>query len=175
MKSLSFTLVLLLALSSSLAQNNFFLPFGQSTEEVKSFLYSRDYVQTVEEDIDLQSLRVQLDDQKQVEYAFDERGVLYATTITRQYNRRKDAKSIEEEVLEYMEVVSEGQVTKKSEGALTCHTAVADTRVMKLFVFEHQDGRTLTLTSLSRLHGPPLADEDLYYENDILNRQFISN
>lgn len=175
MKTLSLSLVLLLALSPTQGQNNFFLPFGQSSEEVKSFLYSRDYVSTVEEDSDLQSLRVQLEDNKQVEYAFDDRGVLYATTITRQYQRTRDAKAIEAEVLEYMNVVSNNQMTKTSEGPLTCHTAVSDSRVIKLFVLEHQDGRTLTLTSLSRLHGPPLNEEDLYYEEDILNRRFISN
>lgn len=166
---------LLLALFPLQGQNNFFLPFGQTSEEVKSFLYSRDYVRDVEEDIELQSLRVQLDDHKQVEYAFDERGVLYATTITRQYDRVKDAKDIEQEVLEYMGVISSGQVSRNAEGPLTCHTAVSDSRVVKLFVLEHEDGRTLTLTSLSRLHGPPLAEDDLYYESDILNRRFISN
>ena len=74
-----------------------------------------------------------------------------------------------------MNVVSQGQMRKKNEGDLTCHTAVSDSRVIKLFVLEHDDGRTLTLTSLSRLHGPPLNEEDLYYEDDILNRRFISN
>lgn len=175
MKQGFFSFALLLALSPMPGQNNFFLPFGQTSEEVKSFLYSRDYVQNIEEDIELQSLRVHLDDYKQVEYAFDERGVLYATTITRQYNRVKNAKDIEQEVLEYMAVISSGQVSRSTEGPLTCHTAISVSRVVKLFVLEHEDGRTLTLTSLSRLHGPPLADEDLYYEEDILNNRFISN
>ncbi len=168
-------LILLLSTTLSEGQNNFFLPFGQSPEEVKSFLRSRDYIELVEEDKELRSLRVALDPNKQVEYAFDEKGILYATTITRTYTKRKDAAAIEAEVLEYMQVVSQGQMKRVSEGDLTCHTAMADNRVIKLFVRDHNDGKTLTLTSLSRLHGPPLSEEDLFYEQDILNKRYISN
>ncbi|MDP5171134.1 MAG: hypothetical protein NWR72_12890 [Bacteroidia bacterium] len=175
MKQFSILFIHLLSLPLVQGQNNFFLPFGQSPDEVRTFLQSRDYVDGVEEDSELRSLRVKLDPDKQVEYAFDSNGVLYATTITRQYRKKRDAAEIEAEVLEYMQVVSQGQMKKKTEGPLTCHTAIVDTRVIKLFVLEHSDGKTLTLTSLSRQYGPPLDEEDLFYEDDILNRRFISN
>lgn len=175
MKHLSTCLITWLLVAQVFGQNNLFLPFGQSPEEVRTFLNSRDYIQGVEEDREMLSLRARLDEHKQVEYVFDEQGVLYATTVTRNYQSRRDADDIQDEVLEYMDIVSQGQIRKTVDDNITCYTALADSRVIKLFVIELQDSRTLTLTSISRQHGPALTEEDLYYENDLLQRRFISN
>ncbi len=174
MKQFSTPLALLLFVSVAHGQNNFFLPFGQSTDEVKSYLVTKDYVNGVQEDAELRSLRVNLDELKHLEYAFNEEGMLYATTVTRHYQSHRAAREIEGEVLEYMKVASQGHIRHVVNGNLTCYTALADTRVIKLFVLEHKTSRTLTLTSMSKLHGPPLDEKDIYYEDDILNKRFIS-
>ncbi|MEL7342584.1 MAG: hypothetical protein AAGM67_19025, partial [Bacteroidota bacterium] len=91
------------SLSTAFGQNSLFVPFGQTTEQVKDFLYAKEYVTSVQEDDSLQSLRAYLDKNKHVEYAF-ENGALYATTVTRSYVEKKAAAEVQKNCIEYMQV-----------------------------------------------------------------------
>ena len=169
------SLPLFLVLSiASVAQNNMFIPFGQTPEEVMSFLGSRDYIINIHEDMDMKSVRAVLDQNKHVEYAFNE-GSLFATTITRNYKDRKIAKSIQKDCLNYMEYVSKGNTRQTANEEIICYTALTDARVIKLFIQEHKESVTVTLSSVSRKFSPPMQQDELYYEDALLQKSFISN
>lgn len=160
----------------SVAQNNMFIPFGQTPEEVMTFLGSRDYIINIHEDLEMKSVRAVLDQNKHVEYAFNEDS-LFATTITRNYKDRKIAKSIQKDCLDYMEYVSKGNTRQTANTEIICFTALTDSRVIKLFIQEHDESVTLTLSSVSLKFSPPTQQDDLYYEDALLqiHKSFISN
>ena len=164
----------LLFTSAAFGQNNLFIPFGQSAEEVKDFLGSRDYIINIHEDLEMQSVRAVLDQDKQVEYVFKE-GSLYAITVTRNYRDRKIGRDILRNCLDYMEYVSKGQMKQTDQDGIICHTAFTESKVMKLFVQQHVESVTITLTSMSRKHGPTLSEEEFFYEEKLLQRHYISN
>ncbi len=155
-------------------QNHLFIPFGKTTEEVSAFLKTRDYVQNVHVDEDLKSVRADLDQDKHVEYAFDN-GFLYATTVTRSYENRKTSGDVTRNCLEYMDAISRGSMGHTTKDNVTCYTAVTESRIIKLFVASHKKGETLTLTAVSRQHGPMTEDKDFYYEIELLHNKFTSN
>ncbi|MDX1907414.1 MAG: hypothetical protein SF053_10305 [Bacteroidia bacterium] len=175
MKHLSIFTVGLLLSGQIHGQNSLFVPFGLSKHDVISFLNTRDYIRKIEEDADMQSLRAELDENKRVEYVFTEQG-LYATTVTRSYEQRRTAREVEKSVMAYMNTVSQGQVQQShTEEGIVCYTAMADSRVLKLFIQTHEESVTLTLTAMSRNMGPIADLKDFYYEADLLQRRFISN
>ncbi|TAE47893.1 MAG: hypothetical protein EAZ89_16625 [Bacteroidetes bacterium] len=157
------------------AQNILFIPFGLSEAEVKQFLGSKEYIVEVTEDTQMHSVRAVLDENKHVEYAFD-KGELYATTITRNYTDHKKAKEVQRSCLDYMEKMSRGaSIRETTEGKITCYSVAVEGRVLKLFVQTHDESITLTLSSVSRAHGPIMEDEKLFFEEELLQRQFIEN
>ncbi|GAB4410999.1 MAG: hypothetical protein OHK0039_15840 [Bacteroidia bacterium] len=159
-----------------LAQNNLFLPFGQSSDEVKYYLATRDYIVNIEEDDEMRSLRALMNENKQVEYVFHD-GKLYATTISMNYTDKRLAREAEANCMAYMNEVRRGigEVKRTEQDGVICYTALTDTRILKLFIQAHANSTTLTLTSVSRRHSPESVREDYYYEVDLLQRRFISN
>ena len=156
------------------AQNNLFIPFGQTTDDVKTYLESRDYIENVVEDQEMKSLTAQLEENKLVEYLF-EGGKLYATTVRRNYSDKKSAKEIQRQALEYLQVTGRGAVKQTTSNNIDCYTTVTDSRVIKLFVIDHKKSITLMLSSFSRQYGPMDDDEDSYYEIELLQNKYISN
>ena len=170
-------LISLLAFGPTMfGQNNLFIPFGKTAEYVKTFLDSRDYIFNIQEDQEMQSVRAVLDrDQsKHVEYVFAE-GTHYATTVTRNYGDRKIARRIQKNCLSYMESVKLGKMKNTTNNNITCYTSIAKERIIKLFVIDHPTSTTLTLTSFSREHGPMVQETDFFYEEDLLQKKYISN
>lgn len=174
MKQLSTLFLISCCMMSAFGQNNLFIPFGKTAAEVRDFLGTRDYVHNVHVDDDLKSVRAELDQNKRVEYAFDN-GYLYATTVTRSYESRKVANEVTSNCLEYMKVISRGTINESSKDNVVCYTAVTEARIIKLFVSSHKKGQSLTLTAVSRHHGPMTEDKDFYYEIELLHDKFISN
>ena len=159
MKPLAIFISLLCLSSALFAQNNLFLPFGQSKEEINRYLYTRDYVQQIVEDNDLAIVRAVLGKYKQVEYAFRS-NTLYATTVSRHYIDRAAAREVQRNVLDYMDYTSRGTLKQETEDKITVYTAMTETRVIK-FVIQaspNQTGVTLVLTSYSRSHAPEGED-----------------
>ena len=110
----SILFVSLLALYPVLfGQHKLFIEFGQSAKEVKEFLSSRTYVDSVEVDFEMASLRAVLDPSKQVEYGFFA-GKHYSTTITRNYGNRKTAKEVEKNCLNFLNSVKTADITFNS-------------------------------------------------------------
>lgn len=154
------------------AQSEWFIPFGQTENEVKSFLQDKDYLQNVKEEPELNRLLASVEDRKRVEYVF-ERGKLYATSVTRNYEDKKIMREIKNNCLEYMELVSKNQVEETMVGDAVCFTALADKRVIKLFVIptasRHQ--HILQLTSYALGSNMPGITPDLHYENTMLKKK----
>ncbi|MDX2245192.1 MAG: hypothetical protein SF052_00335 [Bacteroidia bacterium] len=175
MKYTSTLTLSILFCSGLFAQNNWFIPFGQSKEDVKSFLGTRDYIAQVQEDPEMQSVRAVLDKDKHVEYAFDTNDALYATTVTRNYSDKKVAKEIQKDCIDYMGNVCIEEITANSNDNIICYTAVTEAKIIKLFVINHPRSTTLTLSSVSRTVGPMIQEKDFFYEIELLQRKFISN
>mgnify|MGYP001203940930 CR=1 FL=1 len=163
-----FTGVLLF--SSLLAQNKLFIPFGQSADDVRQFLETRDYVLDIQEHHDLLTMMVDVDEGKRVEYAFDAEGRHYATTVTRTYADARQSIKFRENSLEYMKMVSKNQVERNSYGRIVCHTAVGSESIFKFFVISHGNTQTLQLTSISRSIGPAQRSDLTRYEAKILSK-----
>lgn len=170
MKHLYFVILTLFIQASAISQNHLFIPFGQTEDEVRDFLNSRDYVNKIIEDSKMGSLRAVLEVDKHVEYVF-EKGQLYATSVTRNYSDRKSAKEVEKKCLEYMLVTGSNDIKQTHNENVICHTVVTDSRVIKLFIIEHSKSKTLTFTSVSRKFGPMISKKDYYYEIDLFEGQ----
>lgn len=166
----SFTLLLALFIIVPMsAQSDWFIKFGQTREEVKQYLSEKDYPLEVREDRGMHRLLASMEEGKKVEYVFDN-GSLYATSVSRRYAHKKEAKGILKGCLDYMELISSEKIEQTSIGDAVCYTAVTPSRVIKLFVIDHpQKSQTLQLTSFSRLHGP-MKDARRHYELDLLSR-----
>lgn len=162
-----FTLLFSLLITFPLfAQNDWFIPFGQSQEQVREYLSDKDYLVSVREDAGMHRLLASIERDKHIEYVF-EKGSLYATSVSRKYPNKKVSKDILKSCLEYMDLVSAGKIQQKSVGNATCHTTVTHGRVIKLFVIDHPDkSQTLQLTSFSRRHGP-MKNKSLHYEMNL--------
>lgn len=160
----------LLIQTSAIGQNHLFIPFGQTKDEVRSFLTTRDYVNDIVVDDKMGTLRAILEADKHVEYVF-EKGHLYATSVTRNYSDKKSAKEVERKCLEYMEVTGSRDIKETHNDNVTCHTVVTENRIIKLFVREYQKSKTLTFTSVSRKFGPMISKKDYYYEVDLFEGQ----
>lgn len=173
-RAISLSTLILVASFVAFGQNHLFIPFGQGMEEVQHYLYSRDYVVKVEMDDSMKTLRALIDADNQVEYAFKE-GALYAITVSRNYRNRRQARESLRNCLDYMVTVSHGAMRETNDARLTCHTAVTDSRIVKLFIQEHERSTTITMTAVSRLHGSLEQEEAFFYELDILQRPYISN
>ncbi|RMG17626.1 MAG: hypothetical protein D6730_23785 [Bacteroidetes bacterium] len=169
----TFLLALLIYLPLS-AQNDWFIPFGQSQEQVRQYLAKKDYLLEVREDKGMHRMLASIEKDKQIEYVFD-KGLLYATSVSRKYANKKACKDILKSCLDYMELISSGKIVQTNLGNATCYTAVTNTRVIKLFVINHEHkSQTLQLTSFSRIHGP-MKDDRLHYEVDLLSRYSPGN
>lgn len=157
------------------AQNKLFIPFGKSTEEVKKFLETRDYVHGVVERPVMATLIATVDEGKVVEYAFDTEDKHYATTVSRTYATTKESSKFRESCLEYMKLISKNQIERNNYGRIVCHTAIGKDAILKFFVISHGDTQTLQLTSISRLVGPSLEKDLTHYEEKILNKGFATH
>lgn len=170
MKYLYVLIFSLLIQTPAIAQNHLFIPFGQTKDEVRSFLTSRDYVNDIVTDDKMGILRAVLEADKHVEYVFEE-GHLYSTSVTRNYANKKSAKEVEKKCLEYMVVTGSKDIKETRSDNRTCHTVVTDNRVIKLFVIEYQKSKTLIFTAVSRKFGPMISKKDYYYEIDLFESQ----
>ncbi len=168
MKQLFTFILSLLLYFPTIAQNDWFIPFGQSQEQVKHYLAGKDYLIQVREDAGMHRLLASIEAEKQIEYVFD-KGTLYATSVSRKYPNKKVAKDILKSCLNYMSLISSDKIEQTNVGNATCYTAVTKARVIKLFVITHpQKTQTLQLTSFSRLHGP-MKDSQMHYELNLLS------
>ncbi|MEM6764314.1 MAG: hypothetical protein AAF824_10760 [Bacteroidota bacterium] len=172
MKQTLLSLLLVLSFSIIQAQNDWFVSFGQSPEEVKTFLESKNYFQTIKEDTQLQRMLAVVEDGKQVEYVF-KTGKLYATSVRREYSSKADAKIHIQSTLRYIEHVSSGEIVKTSEGNTTCYTAKAKGRILKLFVIPgklDEHGQILQLTSINKDQGKTILDNKVFYQSEMMEQ-----
>jgi hypothetical protein len=156
------------------SQNALFIPFGQTSQQVKDYLSEKEYIRAVQEDQQLHSLKATLEENKQVEYAFED-GMLYAVTMTRRYSNKVVGKEIMNSCLDYMKLISNGATEQTSKGNVTVYTGVTTARVFKLFITEDPTTLTLALSAVSRQHGPMLRDPNFYFEVELLEKKFNGN
>ena len=160
------TLLFFLTLSAA-GQNAWFLPFGQSTGQVKELLKKKHYLLDLKEEKDLNRLLAIIRDDKQVEYAF-QNDRLYATSLTKYYTDKQEIKDREESCMKYLDFISSGNVSKTTEGKKTCFTVVTGSRVIKFYTIPEGEGKVLQLTSMSRIYGNVGETDAFGYELRVL-------
>ncbi|MEL6194521.1 MAG: hypothetical protein AAFR66_20845 [Bacteroidota bacterium] len=172
MKQNLLSFILLLSFCFTFAQNDWFVSFGQSPDEVKTFLEGKNYLQTIQEDTELQRMLAVVEDGKQVEYVFKS-GKLIATSVRREYTSKAEAKIRLQSTLRYMENVSAGEIEKTSEGNTTCYYVKAKGRHLKLFVLPGQidvHGQILQLTAINKEQGKTIPENKFYYDSDMMEQ-----
>ncbi len=152
------------------AQTNLFLPFGDTRQDVISYLETRDYVKDLTDDQDLNVVRIVLSSRKQVEYAFHG-NQLYAVTVLHNYTDLAEAERATGHLIEYLRSCGAPEIKKTGEGSLTVYTAITSSRVLKVFVRTHSNSKTLILSSISLAHGPDMKEEDFFYEEKFFNAE----
>ena len=135
------------------------------------FLQTRDYLLEVQEDKQLSRMLAVIQEDKKVEYAF-KAGRLFATSLTKNFEDKKEIKERIDNCLRYLEIISKGNVVKTTEGKKTCHTAVTTNRIIKFFVIPMKnDACALQLTAVSRRFGDLKDEEKFFYEIEILQKK----
>lgn len=157
------------------AQSKFFIPFGQPAEKVMASLNERSYVLSLHQNVEMRTLSAEVEEGKQVEYAFDINNTHYATTVSRTYNTRRESLKFRQSCQKYMKMVSRDQVEVVNYGDIVCHTAITANSIIKLFVISHGAAETLQMTTISRTIGPGKDDALFHYEENILNQPIAKN
>lgn len=159
--------VTIVSLQMAKGQSHFFLPFGEQKEEVSSYLKSRDYLESLTEDPELNVMRIITKGRRQVEYAFYGQR-LYAITVLNNYRTPREANYAQQHVLQYLKASGAAEINRSGEEPFVCYTALTDSRILKVFVRQHTDSRSIILTSISREYGPRMSEEEIYYEKRFL-------
>lgn len=170
-------LILILGISwtftSLSAQNSWFIPFGQTSDEVRRFLETKDYLKGIQEDKDLQRMLAIILDDKQVEYVFKD-DKLYAISLSKYFGDKAEARLREQSCIKYLDIIGNGQVTKTDEDRRTCYTVVTGNRFIKFFVIPQGEGHVLQITALSRLFGDMNSKDQFMYELKILQEKMTN-
>jgi len=164
--------VFLLFLGNTLAQNSWFIDFGQSMEAVYTSLEEKHYLSNIQVDSTLQRILVVIEDDKQVEYAFKE-DKLFATSLSKFYMDKAQQKDREESCLNYLNLISNENVSKSSEGKKEVHTVVTSSRVIKFFVIPQGEGKVLQIAAFSRLYGDLEQDDQFFNELQVLEKKMV--
>ncbi len=156
---------LLFSVITNYAQNEWFISFGKTTDEVKNYLSSKDYFRLIKEDPEMGRVLAILDEGNQVEYVF-QADKLFATSMRKEYASKTEAKVRMQNCLEYMDAISKEDVVRSTDGPTICYTASAKKRIVKLFVMNDassKDGaQVLQLTAISSAHADKIGDNKFY-------------
>ena len=154
------------------AQNSWFIDFGKSMEEVTDFLEEKHYLRNIQQDPELQRIVVVMKGDKQIEYAF-KNDKLFATSLSKLYVDRHKSKDRIENCLNYLNIISNENVVKTTEGKKEVHTVVTNSRVIKLFVIPEAEGKILQLAAFSRLYGDLSENSQFFTELQMLEKKLV--
>lgn len=163
----SFTLFVsipLLLHLSVLAQSPLHIPFGQTLQEVQTFLKSRDYISGIEVDPSMNSITA-TDGRKAVEYRFQD-DKLYAISTSLEYGNKKQADEHFKSCQDYFKRMK-GDGKNFSDPAFDKgYVSLEDARIAQLHSTQNkEDGSVLvSMIITSRNYGPKLETEALARE-----------
>jgi hypothetical protein len=165
--TLLFSLSLLLHLSLC-AQSAFHVPFGQSPQEVQTFLESRDYISDIESGPASDTIRARAG-RKLLEYRFEE-NKLYAIRTSHLYLDKKQADEQFKSCTEYFKLnkcdtknISDPQFDRS-------FVSVENSRICQVNVLQNKEDESvlIEMTVISRNFGP--RQETEAYANEISSR-----
>lgn len=168
----AFIPVIFFLIGSVSAQNSWFIDFGKSMEEVKTFLEEKHYLEDIQLDPKLQRIVVVMKGDKQIEYAF-KNDKLFATSLSKLYEDRHKSKDRIDNCLNYLNIISNENVVKTTEGKKEVHTVITNSRVIKLFVIPEEDGKILQLAAFSRLYGDLSENSQFFTELQLLEKKLV--
>ncbi len=143
-----------------IGQNAFFVPFGQTPDEVQAFLGEKDYLTSVYTSLRRDSVVAVGKMNDEVVYLFDN-DELYRVFNSKKFTNLKEAERVEAAILEYFKV-RKGKITSTTNYGTTKHFCILDDRL----IFVEVDGdkklgyKTISIVALSRNHGPRMQTED---------------
>lgn len=158
----TFTLLLSLPLFlhlSLLAQSPLHIPFGQTLQEVQTFLESRDYISQIESDASLGIITAKAG-KKAVVYQFQE-NKLYAITTSLTYWNKKQADEHYKSCQEYFKLLK-GDTKNISDPAFDKgYVSLEDSRISQLHATQNKEEESvqIDLIVLSRHYGPRMETE----------------
>lgn len=149
--------------SPLICQNAWFMDFGKSMKEVHTALEEKNYLAQIQSDPKLQRILVVIKGDKQIEYAF-KNDKLFATSLSKFYSNKQKTKDRVESCLAYLNLISNENVGKSTEGRKEVHTVITNSRVLKFFIIPEGNGKILQLASFSRLYGDLNQDSQFFKE-----------
>lgn len=160
------------------AQNEWFISFGKTKDEVHDYLSEKDYFKFIKIDDQMERVLAVLDEGNQIEYVFHS-GKLFATSMRKEYPSKDEAKQRLQNCLEYMDAISKDDIVRTSEGPSICYTASAKKRIVKLFVMPQSTsksrGQILQLTSISSAYAHKMGDNKLYTDTSLMTKKSKKN
>lgn len=154
-------------------QNEWFISFGKTKDEVHEYLSGKDYFKFIKTDDQMERVLAVLDEGNQIEYVFHS-GKLFATSMRKEYPSKDEAKIRLQNCLEYMDAISKDDIVRTSDGPTVCYTASAKKRVVKLFVMPQSTpksrGQILQLTSISSAYAHRMGDNKLYTDTSLMTK-----
>ncbi len=163
----SFTLFVsipLLLHLSVLAQSPLHVPFGQTLQEVQTFLKSRDYISNVEVDPS-KSLITFMAGKKAVEYRFQDEK-LYAISTSLEYRDKKQADEHFKSCQDYFKRMK-GEGKNISDPAFDkAYVSLEDARLGQLYATQNKEDGSVLISMIitSRNYGPRMETEALARE-----------
>jgi hypothetical protein len=143
------------------AQNAMFLPFGQSSGQVKDYLASLDYVRELLSPSP-DTLIHPVSARQQVVYCFRD-GILYSIEDQRSYKDLKEADRVSKTCIEYMGREDRKVRNLGSSQGLGHFASVEEDRIVELFFYpgSKKEEARISLRVTSRNHGPRMETENL--------------
>lgn len=159
------------------AQNAFFLPFGQTDQEVIQLISQKEYPFELTQGAD--SISQEMQNGQRVTYYF-KNGTLYAIEDTRIYTDKKEADRVLKTITDYMENEDRRVRHVGSSGGRSHYLTIEQDRVIEVVAevrtIKTRKGKvkdkhkevTMHLRVTSRLHGPRLQTEE--YVSEVLRK-----
>ncbi len=131
------------------SQNVLFVPFGQTQEDVATFVESRTYLEKIESDSIEENMLIAKGEKQVSKYLFH-KNYLYSITNEKHYKNKKQAEPIIKAIVDYLNYGEEKVVSIPS-GVYKKHLAVMEnSRILQLRVKqENRDGEDITIVELS--------------------------
>ena len=143
----------------SVAQNAFFIPFGQSINEVENLLYEREYYKNNYEKLENQIIS-ELFGNQQVTYNFKDK-VLFGVEDQRLFSSKKHANKAIESCMKFLHSKEGKVISMNSQDTRSHHVTVTEDEILELIVKKGKKEKEVIviLKSTSRFHGPRMETE----------------
>ena len=158
MRTITLILITLIC-QLSVAQNAFFIPFGQSVGEVEDYLEAREYYKQNHEKLENQIVS-ELSGSQQITYNFKDR-VLFGVEDQRLFDSKRHANKAIESCMNFLHSKNTKVFNVNTRESKSHHVTVTENEILELIVKKGDIEKEVIviLKSTSRFHGPRMETE----------------